>query len=136
MKYLLWALQIVLGLAFLAAGFMKVSQPFDALGAQMVWVNDVPEPLVRFIGLAEVLGGLGLVLPAATRILPWLTPLAAAGLALDMLLATVFHLARGEFAASVSTLVLGLLAAFVAYGRLRLAPITVRGSAHTTAAPA
>jgi hypothetical protein len=116
------------------AGFPKLTMPYEALGAQMAWVPDVPEPLVRFIGLAEVLGGLGLILPAATRILPWLTPLAGAGLALDMLLAALFHLMRGEPGNAVATVVLGLLAAFVAYGRWRLAPIRPRGAPAPTPA--
>jgi hypothetical protein len=81
---------------------------------------------VRFIGVAEVLGGLGLILPAATRILPWLTPVAAAGLALDMLLATLVHLVRGEVGLVVVPLLLGLLAALVAYGRWRVVPILAR----------
>jgi uncharacterized membrane protein YphA (DoxX/SURF4 family) len=113
---------VLLALAFLGAGAAKLVQPYDALAAQTAWVSDVPEALVRFIGAAEVLGALGLVLPAATRVLPWLTPLAAAGLALDMLLATLFHLARGEFGNAVLPLVLGLLAAFVAYGRCSIRP--------------
>ena len=127
MKYVLWALQILLGLAFLGAGFMKLTQPYEALAAQMAWMGAVPEPLLRFIGLAELLGGLGLILPAATRIQPWLTPLAAAGLALVMLLAALFHVARGEFSLLAPNIVLGLLAAFIAYGRRTLAPILPRG---------
>jgi len=130
MKVLLWALQVLLGLAFLAAGAMKLSQPYEVLAAQLAWVSDVPEALVRCIGLGEVLGGLGLILPAATRVLPWLTPLAAAGLALVMLLATIFHLVRGESGLAVPTVVLGLLVAFVAYGRRALAPIPPRGAAN------
>jgi uncharacterized membrane protein YphA (DoxX/SURF4 family) len=128
MKYVLWALQVLLGLAFLGSGVMKLMQPYETLATQLPWVSSVPPALVTFIGLAEALGGLGLILPAATRILPWLTPLAAAGLALDMLFATVFHLFRGEIGGAVPTLVLGLLAAFVAYGRWRLAPIAPRGA--------
>jgi uncharacterized membrane protein YphA (DoxX/SURF4 family) len=127
MKYVLWVLQVLLGLAFIGAGVMKATQPYDAMAIQMAWVSAVPEWLVRFIAVAEVLGGIGLILPAATRILPWLTPLAAAGLALDMLLATVFHLARAEFGGAVPTLVLFLLTAFVAYGRRSLVPVRARG---------
>jgi putative oxidoreductase len=127
MKYVLWVLQVLLGLAFVAAGFPKLIQPYAELAQQMAWVSDVPEGLVRFIGVAEVLGGLGLILPAATRILPWwLTPVAAAGLALDMLLATLVHLVRGEVGNAVVTLLLGLLAALVAYGRWRMVPILAR----------
>jgi hypothetical protein len=127
-KYALWIVQVGLALAFFAGGFLKLTQPYEALGATMVWVNDVPEALVRFIGLAEVLGAIGLVAPAATRILPWLTPLAAALLALDMLLATLFHLVRGEFAMMPVPIVQGALAAFVAYGRWSLVPIQPRGA--------
>ena len=126
MRYVLWVLQVLLGLAFLAAGGMKLILPYAELAQQMAWVSDVPEWLVRFIGVAEVLGGLGLILPAATRILPWLTPLAAAGLALDMLFATLFHLVRGEVGVGVVPLLLGLLAALIAYGRWRMVPILAR----------
>jgi putative oxidoreductase len=133
MKYVLWVLQVLLGLAFVAAGFPKLIQPFAELAQQLAWVSDVPEVLVRFIGVAEVLGGLGLILPAATRILPWLTPVAAAGLALDMLLATLFHLVRGEGGVGVVPLLLGLLAALVAYGRWRVAPILARRASRAAA---
>jgi putative oxidoreductase len=133
MKYVLWVLQVLLGLAFLAAGGMKLIQPYAELAQQMAWVSDVPEVLVRFIGVAEVLGGLGLILPAATRILPWLTPVAAAGLALDMLLATLFHLVRGEGGVGVVPLLLGLLAALVAYGRWRMVPIRSRRASRAAA---
>ena len=128
MKYALWIVQILLALAFLASGFMKLVMPVEQLAQNMVWVNDVQVWLVRFIGLAELAGGLGLVLPALTRIQPQLTPLAAAGLALDMFLATAFHIIRGEFGVVVPTLVLLALAAFVAYGRWKLVPITPRGA--------
>jgi len=133
MKYVLWVLQVLLGLAFLAAGGMKLIQPYAELAQQMAWVSDVPEVLVRFIGVAEVLGGLGLILPAATRILPWLTPVAAAGLVLDMLLATLFHLVRGEGGVGVVPLLLGLLAALVAYGRWRMVPILARRASQAAA---
>jgi putative oxidoreductase len=133
MKYVLWVLQVLLGLAFVAAGFPKLIQPYAELAQQMAWVSDVPEGLVRFIGVAEVLGGLGLILPAATRILPWLTPVAAAGLALDMMLATLFHLVRGEVGVVVVPLLLGLLAALVAYGRWRTVPILARPASRPAA---
>jgi uncharacterized membrane protein YphA (DoxX/SURF4 family) len=132
MKYALWIIQILLALAFLAAGFMKLVTPVEQLAQNMVWVNDVPVWLVRFIGLAELAGGLGLVLPALTRIQPQLTPLAGAGLALDMFLAAVFHLSRGEFGFIVPNLVLLALAAFVAYGRWNLVPIAPRGASART----
>lgn len=128
MKYALWIIQILLALAFVAAGFMKLTMPVEQLAQNMAWTADVPVWLLRFIGLAELAGGLGLVLPAITRIQPQLTPLAAAGLALDMFLAAGFHLLRGEFGLIVPNLVLLALAAFVAYGRWNLLPIAPRSA--------
>jgi uncharacterized membrane protein YphA (DoxX/SURF4 family) len=128
MKYVLWIVQILLAVAFLAAGVMKLTTPIGDLAQNMAWVNDVPVWLVRFIGLAEAAGGLGLILPALTRIQPQLTPLAGAGLALDMFLAAGFHLTRGEFGFIVPNIVLLALAAFVAYGRWKLAPIRPRAA--------
>jgi len=81
---------------------------------------------VRFIGVVEVLGALGVVVPAATRIKPSLTPLAALGLTTVMVLASLTHLARGEVQMLPITIVLATLAAFVAWGRFRKAPIAPR----------
>ncbi len=122
MKYALWIVQGLLVLAFLLAGLMKLTQPMDVLETSMGWPAALPAPLVRFIGLAELLGAIGLILPALTRIRPGLVPLAAAGLTLIMLLATLFHVSRGEGAMTPVNLVLGAMAAFVAYGRGRLLP--------------
>jgi uncharacterized membrane protein YphA (DoxX/SURF4 family) len=123
-------------LAFLAAGFMKLATPVDQLAQNMAWVTDVPVWLVKFIGLAELAGGLGLILPALTRIQPQLTPLAGASLALDMFLAAGFHLTRGEFGFIVPNLVLLALAAFVAYGRWKIVPIASRGTSTRVGAAA
>jgi len=82
--------------------------------------------LVRFIGVAEVAGAIGLILPAATRIKPVLTPLAAVGILVIMVLATGFHIYKGEFHALPVTLLLGAMATFVAWGRFRKAPIPAR----------
>ena len=128
MKYLLWIVQILLAVAFVGAGAMKLLTPTAELAQSMVWVNDVPGWLVKLIGLAEVAGALGLILPALTRIQPQLTALAAAGLALVMLLAAFFHLSRGESALIVPNLVLLLLAAFVAYGRWKVLPIAPKNA--------
>jgi hypothetical protein len=108
------------------AGVMKTTMPIDELAKTVNWAADVPLLLVRFIGLSELAGALGLVLPALTRIMPVLTPLAAAGLTLVMILAAGFHLTRGEAAAIGFTLVLGAAAAFVAWGRWRRVPIAAR----------
>ena len=122
----LWGVQVLLGGLFLVAGFGKLSTPLDAMAGNMAWVADVPGWLVRVIGAAEVLGGIGLLLPSLTRILPALTPLAAAGLTLDMVSACVFHIVRGESTQAMVTLILAGLTAFVAWGRFRRVPVSAR----------
>ena len=117
MNTVLWIIQIVLAAAFVMAGAMKLSQG-KKLQDKMTWMGDLSDRTVRFIGAAELLGGLGLVLPAATGIAPWFTPLAAAGLAGTMALAIVTHVRRKDpGAAAVPSIVLGLLSLFVAWQR-------------------
>lgn len=123
----LWVAQALLAAAFLAAGGMKVSAPIEQLQAQMPWVSGAMGGAVRFIGVVELLGALGLILPAATRVMPKLTPLAASGLLAVMVLASVTHVSRGEYPMILANIVLGALAAFVAWGRLQKAPIGARG---------
>ena len=96
MTIALWIVQILLALAFLLAGFMKVSQPIDNLKKNMGWVAHTTPPIVRLIGTLEILGGLGLILPAVTGILPWLTPVAAVGLVLTMIGAATVHIRRNS----------------------------------------
>ncbi len=117
MNVALWIVQGLLALAFAMAGFMKLTQPKEKLAAQMKWVEDSAPNTVKLIGGLELLGAIGLILPMLTGILPWLTPLAAAGLVLTMLGAMATHLRRHENQMLVVNLVLLLLAAFVAYGR-------------------
>jgi putative oxidoreductase len=119
----LWIVQVLLAAAFILAGVLKSVRPVESLAKQLSWVSAVPVAVVRFIGLAELLGGIGLLLPALTGVLPWLTPLAAIALTVVMLLAVGFHVVRREIAQIPSGLVLGLLAAFAAYGRLVLVPL-------------
>jgi len=121
----LWAVQVLLGLAFLAAGGMKLARPKKELANNnMAWVEDFSQGAVRLIAALEVLGALGLVLPALTGVLPWLTPLAALGLALLMAGAVYTHLRREEgLAAVVPPAVLLLLAALVAVGRSFVLPL-------------
>jgi uncharacterized membrane protein len=114
----LWIAAGLLALAFLAAGLMKLSSPKEKLVERMPWVNDVSAGRVKAIGAVEVLGALGLILPAVTGIAPILVPLAAAGLAIVMVLAAIMHLRRGDGAAAVvPNIVLFALAVFVAWGR-------------------
>jgi uncharacterized membrane protein YphA (DoxX/SURF4 family) len=118
----LWVIQVVVAGMFLMAGIMKAFQ-YERARASLPWVKDLPRGIVTFIGISELLGGLGLLLPALTGILTWLTPLAAGGLALVMLLAMGFHMKRGEGQAIIFNLVLLVLAAFVAYGRSMVVPL-------------
>ena len=124
MNYALWIVQVLLALLFLFAGGMKLVLPLDKLTGPVA----LPGWLTRFIGVAEVLGGLGLILPNLLRIQPWLTPLAALGLILIMIGAIVVTLAGGMIDPALFSLVVGLLAGFVAYGRWRLAPIPPRAA--------
>mgnify|MGYP006195675565 CR=1 FL=1 len=121
----LWAVQIVLAFAFVSAGVMKTFLPLEQLVASMAWVESVGS-FVRFIGICELLGGIGMIVPAATRIKPVLTPIAAIGLLIIMVLAAGLHFTRTEFDAIPITLVLGALAAFVAWGRFTKARIHPR----------
>lgn len=121
MNIILWVLQVLVAMAFVAAGYNHAFR-FDQIKSQMKWVNVVPRGLVTFIGVCEILGGVGVILPAVTGILAGLTPLAALGLALIMLLAAGFHLTHREYPNIVFNLVLMVLAAFVAYGRFVIVP--------------
>ena len=123
MNILLWILQVLLALIFLLAGGTKLVMTIEAMRA-MGSPNDVVLPglFIRFIGVCEVLGALGLILPGLLRIRPGLTPLAAAGLVIIMIGATVLTMIGNGIGAAFVPLVTGLLAAFVAYGRWRLAP--------------
>jgi uncharacterized membrane protein YphA (DoxX/SURF4 family) len=122
MNRALWVLQGLLALLFLFAGGMKLVLSIEQMTA------DIPMPgwFLRFIGVAEVLGGAGLILPGLLKIRPGLTPLAAAGLVIIMIGATTITLMTGGGATALIPAATGLLAAFVAYGRWRLLPL--RGS--------
>ncbi len=123
----LWVAQGLLAALFLAAGAMKSTSPTaDLVANGLAWVANTPEALVRFIGVSELLGAVGLILPSATRILPWLTPLAAAALTLVMVLAFGMHAWNGEYTGLPVNVVIGALTAFVAWGRWVKAPIQGR----------
>ena len=120
MNIALWIAQGLLGAIFLFAGGMKLVLPIEEMTKQM----PIPLPgwFLRFTGVIEVLGAIGVILPWLLRIRAGLTPLAAAGLVIVMIGATVYTLAAGDVAAALISLVVGALAAFVAYGRWRLTP--------------
>jgi uncharacterized membrane protein YphA (DoxX/SURF4 family) len=124
MNIALWVVQILLAVAFAGAGFMKVSQPLENLSKRMGWVNSVGERGVRTIGILEILGAIGLILPVAFRVLPWLTPIAAIGLVLTMIGAAILHIRRNEISSVAPTIVLLLLAAFIVWGRFAMGPLS------------
>ena len=124
MNIALWIVQILLALAFAMAGIMKVTQPIDRLETRMEWVKDVGPRGVRLIGSLEILGAIGLILPAVTGILPWLTPVAAVGFVLTMVGAMITHGRRGEYSGIGVNVVLLVLALFVVYGRFVIVPIS------------
>ncbi len=122
----LWVAQVLLAAMFLMTGSMKLFQPIGELAKALPWVLSVPVGLVRFIGISELLGGLGLLLPSLLRIRPSLTPLAALGLTVVMVLASAFHLSRGEAPVIGMNLVLAAIAVFIAWGRSKKAPIPAK----------
>ncbi len=117
MNVVVWIVQILLAVAFGAAALTKLTQPKEKLRARMAWVDDYSENAIKTIAGLELLGAIGLVLPAATGILPWLTPLAAVGLALVMVGAAITHARRKETANIAVNAVLFVLAVFVAWAR-------------------
>ena len=119
----LWVVQGLLGLVFIMAGGTKAFQGIEAMAESMPWVTEVSSSLVRFIGVSELLGGLGLLLPSILRIKPHLTVWAAIGLTIVMVLAALFHASRGEFPAIGANAVFVALTAFVAWGRSKKVPI-------------
>jgi uncharacterized membrane protein YphA (DoxX/SURF4 family) len=126
MNILLWGLQVLLAVAFLAHGWFFLFPPANML-EQM---NAVISPAFRiFIGVAEMLAAIGLILPGITRILPWLIPCAAAGLMIVMIGATALHITRGEVSSAVTTAILFVVITFLAYMRWKVRPILPRTAA-------
>lgn len=121
-----WIVQILLAATLVWAGVMKLTEPISKLAAMWPWTGQVPEALVRYTGLVDLLGAVGLLLPALLRIQPRLTPIAAIGIVLLMTVASVFHVARGETTSIGFNIVVALFSAFVAWSRLKKVPIISR----------
>jgi uncharacterized membrane protein YphA (DoxX/SURF4 family) len=121
MNTALWIVQILLALMFMFHGGLMLFPP-ATLPAGMAYIMAIPTGFRRFIGVAEILASIGLVLPALTGILPWLTPLAAVGLMIVLVGAVITHIRRKEYPNIVLNLVLLAMATFVAYGRLVVVP--------------
>jgi uncharacterized membrane protein YphA (DoxX/SURF4 family) len=120
---LLWILQILLALAFAAHGLLFLHPPAELVAKMNA---TLPHWFQLFLGVAEELAAIGLILPGLTRIKPVLVPLAAAGVMIVMISATIFHGMRGEYSSAATTFVLLLIASFVAYMRFRVRPIQSR----------
>jgi uncharacterized membrane protein YphA (DoxX/SURF4 family) len=125
LHYLLWTFQVLLALLFLFAGISKLVTPAEKLAGM---APQFSANFLRFIGVVETLGGLGMILPGLFKVKTGLTPLAAAGLVLVMIGAVVVSYQTKGMAGAAVPLVTGILAAFVAYGRWRLAPLPERGT--------
>ena len=123
MNIVLWIVQVLLAVAFFAHGWLFLSPPAE-IAEQMN--ASLPRWFQLFLGIAEVLAAVGLILPGLTRIMPWLVTWAAGGIMIVTVSATAFHLVRGEMSSAAITLLLLAMAAFVAYMRHRVLPIVVR----------
>ena len=126
MNSVLWVVQVLLAAAFLAHGWLFLSPPPE-IAVQMN--ASLPRWFQLFLGVAEILAAVGLILPGLTRILPWLVTWAAGGIIIVMVSATIYHVVRGEISSAAITLLLLAMAAFVAYMRHRVLPIGVRRTA-------
>ena len=122
----LWAAQILLSFAFVGAGLVKLTTPIPQLAAMMPWAGQYSETFVRSIALIDLAGGIGILLPALTRILPRLTVLAALGCSVLQVFALAFHLWRGEAEVTPLNVILLALSLFVLWGRNSRAPIAPR----------
>lgn len=119
LNIILWVAQILLATSLLYGGTMKLFQPIDKLAAMWPWTGEVSMALVKFTGIVDLLGALGVILPTLLRIKPRLTAIAAIGVVILMICASIFHISRGEAAQIGFNVFLGIVAAFVAWGRWR-----------------
>jgi uncharacterized membrane protein YphA (DoxX/SURF4 family) len=126
MNIVLWILQALLAAAFLAHGLLFLFPPPE-IAAMMN--ASLPRWFQLFLGVAEILAAVGVILPGLTRILPWLVTWAAVGIMIVMVSATIYHVVRGEIGSAATTLLLLAMAAFVAYMRHRVMPIGIRRAA-------
>ncbi|GIV27175.1 MAG TPA: DoxX family protein [Bacteroidia bacterium] len=123
LNVLLWIAQVALAAIFLMAGIMKSTTPINELSQKLNWVSEDTKFLVRFIGISELLGAIGLILPSLLRIKPILTPLAALGFLIIMISAIIFHIVRGEYNVLPINFLFGAIALFIAWGRYKKVPI-------------
>lgn len=122
----LWVAQVLIALAFVLIGYSKLTTPIEELSKMMVWTGQYPKVFVRSIGIIDMAGGLGVLLPSVSRILPRLTVIAAICCIALQFLAISFHISRGEAAATPPNFVFLALVIFIAWGRGRKVPIMPR----------
>jgi hypothetical protein len=122
----LWSSQAIVSAVFCLAGYTKLTTPIGELSAMMPWTGDVAPGFVRFIGLVDLAGGIGILLPALTGVRPGLTVLAAIGCVLLQIIAFGFHVSRGEFSVLPLNVLLFTLSAFVLWGRTKKATVASR----------
>lgn len=122
----IWVAQLLGAALFVMAGVMKLATPIPDLSAMMPWTGEYSETFVRLIGAVDLAGGIGLLLPSLTRIMPRLTVVAAFGCVVLQIFAIIFHVSRGEFMVLPMNVVYIALALIVLWGRARKAPITPR----------
>ena len=127
LRIALWTAQTIVFALFTLFGGMKLLMPVDKLAEMWLWPGQVPSWFLHLTGLLDVVGGIGVLLPAMTRIQPRLTVLAALGCSLLQIAAIIFHLSRGEAAVVPLNIVLLALSVFILWGRGRPAPIGPRG---------
>jgi len=118
----LWVLQVFLAVIFLLAGSAKIFM-YEKMKKDMDWVKSLPESTVKMIGFLEILGAIGIILPAALRILPWLTKISALGFAIIMILAAIMHYKRGERKEIVENIAFLACAVFIVFGRTFFTPL-------------
>jgi uncharacterized membrane protein YphA (DoxX/SURF4 family) len=122
----LWIAQVLLAAIFIWGAWMKIFTPVGKLSAMWPWVAHIPRALLKFTGIVDLLGGLGLILPALLRIKPKLTPIAALSIIILMICACIFHISRGEASVIGANIVFALMAAFIVWGRFKKAPIIAK----------
>ncbi|RFM36259.1 DoxX family protein [Chitinophaga silvisoli] len=111
---ILWILQVLTGLLFLYSGYMKLFTPIAQQAAMYPWTGQVAPAFLRFMGIIDLLGGIGILIP-------FLSVYAASGIVLLMISASVFHISRGESSVIGFNIAIALIAAFIVWGRKRLA---------------
>jgi len=126
MNVSLWIAQILIAALLVWGASVKLLLPIEKMAAMFPWTGQVPVFLVKFTGMIDVLGAIGLILPSLLRIQPKLTPLSAIGFIILMICASVFHISRGEASAIGLNIVFIFIAAFVAWGRFKKAPIAAK----------